>query len=223
MHKFLPLIILFFCIFTFSCKENDTSPVEKGNVADNKGEGYLVRADSSTFTWEATKPFGGHRGTIPLTFGIIYVSNNAINGGSFEFDVRKLSVSDLDGEEKEKLETHLRGTGESGKEDFFNTTVYPKATFEITSIEGIANDNKGNALVKGNLTLKDVTREISFKANVAVSDEVVIVSSEVFEINRINWGITYQSKNIFKDLKDEFIDDMVKLSIKIKAYKGQGI
>jgi hypothetical protein len=222
MKKYLPLIYLFIAVFSFSCKENNTS-AETGKVADNKGEGFLVRADSSLITWEATKPFGGHRGTIPLSFGIVYTSNGAINAGNFEFDVRKLTVTDLVGEDKEMLETHLRGTGETGQEDFFNTTVYPKATFEITSIEGIANDKNGNALVKGNLTLKNVTKEISFKANVSVSDELVYVNSEVFEINRVNWGITYQSKNIFKDLKDEFIDDMVKLSVKIKAYKGQGI
>ncbi len=222
MNNYKYLILLSFIAIFFSCKEN-TSSTERGTPADQKGEGFLVRADSSMITWEATKPFGGHRGTIPLTFGIIYVSDAAISAGNFEFDVRKLTVTDLEGVEKEKLETHLRGTGDTGKEDFFNTTVYPKASFEITSIEGLANDKNGNAMVKGNLTIKNVTKEIGFKANITVNDNSISVDSEVFEINRINWGITYQSKNIFKDLKDEFIDDMVKLSLKIKAYKGQGM
>ena len=72
-------------------------------------------------------------------------------------------------------------------------------------------------MVKGNLTLKGVTKEVSFPANVTIAAGEVAVNAVPFTINRTEWGITYQSKNIFKNLGDEFIDDNITIGIQLRA------
>jgi hypothetical protein len=39
-------------------------------------------------------------------------------------------------------------------------------------------------------------------------------------IDRTQWNVVYGSKNIFKNLGDKFINDMVDLKIKVSAAKG---
>ncbi|MBK6784266.1 MAG: YceI family protein [Saprospiraceae bacterium] len=131
-------------------------------------------------------------------------------------DLTKLTVDDLSGEDKSNLESHLKGTGGKGEEDFFNTKKFLTSTFEITKVTGLANDKEGNALVYGNLTILTVTKEVSFKANINILENNVTVTTPIFQINRTDWGLKYQSKN-FGALKDEFINDEVKLQINLNA------
>lgn len=95
-------------------------------------------------------------------------------------------------------------------------TKYPSSSFEITKVTGTANDKEGNALVYGNLTILTVTKEVSFKANINILENNVTVTTPIFQINRTDWGLKYQSKN-FGALKDEFINDEVKLQINLNA------
>ncbi len=61
-----------------------------------------------------------------------------------------------------------------------------------------------------------VTKEVSFKANINILENNVTVTTPIFQINRTDWGLKYQSKN-FGALKDEFINDEVKLQINLNA------
>ena len=45
-----------------------------------------------------------------------------------------------------------------------------------------------------NLTILDVSKSISFKANLDISDTKISVNSEDFSINRTDWGLTYNTE-----------------------------
>lgn len=212
-------IVLFLSVFIlFSCKnKSETNTAEDAQtVAEASGKVFNVVPSSSKVLWSCSKPTGTHNGTFPVSGGNLSVENGVITSGTFTIDVANLTVEDLTGDDKVKLETHLKGTGKDGKEDFFNVTQYPTAKFEITKVTGLANDPEGNALVYGNLTLLDVTKEVNFKANINIMESNVTVTTPVFEINRTNWGLKYQSKS-FEALKDKFINDEVKLQINLNA------
>ena len=84
---------------------------------------------------------------------------------------------------------------------------------------GLANDSIANSLVYGNLTLRDITKEVSFKAKVDVTDAGVTVMTAPLDVNRTDFGIKYGSKTFFDNLKDKFIDDVFTVQVNLSAKK----
>ncbi|MBK9255288.1 MAG: YceI family protein [Saprospiraceae bacterium] len=225
MSKFLKLTFLFITVsmIAVSCKNKpagDAAGVgEAGDVSQTTGTVYTTDATLAKIAWEGSKPGGKHNGIISISEGSLTVTEGVVSGGTFTIDMNSINVADLEGKYKEDLEAHLKGTANEGKTDFFNVTQFPTAKFEITKVTELAGDAEGNALVYGNLTLLDVTKEVNFKATVSVSEDQVTVNTPPFTINRTDWGIKYGSKSFFDDLKDKFIEDNIGLSISLTAQK----
>ena len=205
-------------ILMFSCKEKAATAGEKGEVATTGGVQYNAALDMTTINWEGSKPTGDkHTGTINISDGQLFVSNGKFTSGGFNLDMNTIVVTDITGDDKADLEAHLKGTEADGADHFFNVTKFPAGKFEITSVTDTTGENGLNALVKGNLTLKGITKEITIPANVAVTEAGVTVSTPSFAINRTEWGVNYKSKSIFSDLGDKFINDDIVLKINLTA------
>ncbi len=196
-------------------KSDKTETSEKQEVLNVEGQQYTIDS-SSTVTWIGSKPTGKHTGTFVIKEGNITVNDNNIGAGNFIIDVTSLNNEDLaaDPENKGKLEGHLKSP------DFFDITKYPTARFEITSVEPYKSDStnaSGNFthLIKGNLTLKDSTKNISFPAKVTV-DASSLVASADFNIDRTTWGMNYKGPN---NPQDWFISKTVNVKLDIKATK----
>ncbi|MEX1187789.1 MAG: YceI family protein [Bacteroidia bacterium] len=90
----------------------------------------------------------------------------------------------------------------------------------MVSVEKIADAaaNQANYTIKGNLTIKGITKAITFPATVSMTDEAVNATAE-FEIDRTEWDIKYGSGKFFQDLGDKMIYDnfIIKLNIAAKA------
>jgi len=164
-----------------------------------------VDVSSSTITWKGYKPTGSHTGTIMLKSGTLTMGDEYIIGGSFTADMS--TIKDEDG--SERLEGHLKN------EDFFEIETYPTAKFDITEVEM----EDGNATITGNMTIKGITKEISFEAEISETDETVTLSSSVFQINRADFNVKYKSKTFFNDLKDKFVNDEFDLQVALVANK----
>lgn len=164
-----------------------------------------VDVTSSTITWSGYKPTGSHTGTIMLQSGTLAMQDEYIIGGSFIADMS--SIKDADG--SAKLEGHLKSA------DFFEIETYPTATFNITEVEM----EDGNAIITGNMTIKGITKEISFEAEISETEEAVTLMSSVFQINRADFNVKYKSKTFFNDLKDKFVNDEFDLQVTLVANK----
>ncbi|MFT4780820.1 MAG: hypothetical protein ACJAZK_000675 [Psychroserpens sp.] len=46
------------------------------------------------------------------------------------------------------------------------------------------------------------------------------IESEAFTIDKTKWGVNYESKSIFDDLGDKFVNDDMELKIMILAKKS---
>ena len=216
------LIFFFALMLTLSiaCKKTagDQAQVsEEAEVSEAKGTSYTVDVANSQVLWQGSKPTGTHNGSVSLSEGSVTVDNGQITGGSFVMDMNSITNFDLEGGMKDNLEAHLKGTTEGKEDDFFNVNLYPTAKFEITKVSSLANDPDASHLVYGNLTMRDVTKEVGFRANISMGDNVITVATPQFTINRADWGIKFMSKSFFDDLKDKFIDDNIGLSIKLQA------
>lgn len=208
-------------ITAYSCKgekKNETEATTAEQIKETPAEAVLYKVDtaSSTIEWIGSKPIGKHNGTLGLTSGSMESKDGNIESGSFVIDMASITVTDLEGEEKTSLEGHLKGEGEGKEDHFFNVAKYPKAVFEITGIS----EKDGKTYIDGDLTIKDIKKNISFPATTSVDGDTITLDTEVFTINRTEWGVNYASKSVFENLGDKFINDDIELKISIKANKA---
>jgi len=169
-----------------------------------EGTNFIAEAASSTINWKGYKPTGSHHGTIALHSGNLTVQGENITGS---FTVDMTTIKDADG--SGRLEGHLKSA------DFFDVAAFPIATFEITN----STVENGKTMVTGDITIKGITKQITFLAVVTEKEEAVTLTSETFQINRAEFNIKYKSKSFFNNLKEKFINDEFDLQVSIVAKK----
>lgn len=152
-------------------------------VSAAEGTELAVNTADSQVSWLGKKISGEHYGDVAITAGTLVVSGDQLVGGDFTFDLNTINVMDLEGEYKEKLENHLKS------DDFFDVANHPEATFEITGVEAGADANV--IVVSGNLTIRGVTKNITFDAQVLELSETSAHFTADFNIEREEWGVNY--------------------------------
>lgn len=213
MRKAILAIAVVATVFV-SCKENKKDKVKVNEEVKVEKVAEVVNnvdVATSAVTWKGTKPTGAHNGTVVLKEGALTLENGAIKAGEFVVDMATIVCEDLEaGKGKEDLEGHLKAP------DFFDVAKFPTAKFVITSAEA----KDGKLAVTGNLTIKDITKSITIPATVTETDGVVTFKSDVFKVDRTDFGVTYKSKKIDAALKDKFIHDLMEMSFEVKTKKS---
>lgn len=216
------MLILSLIVTALSCKSDkktETSDAKDAKETTEMADTYNVNVEQSKINWVGSKPAGQHNGIVPLSEGSLMVSDDQVIGGEVTLDMTSIEVQDLEGEDKKDLENHLMGYS-NGKEDhFFNATKYPEAKFEITGFETV----EDQAMLSGNLTLKEITKNITFPVNVSMNDadESLLLTSEEIILDRTEWGIKFMSKSFVENLGDNFVSDQMKISFDLKAFKAE--
>lgn len=175
------------------------------HIVEAVGETLLVDVAESTVQWKGTKVTGAHEGTVTIKEGRLVVDGGKVTGGTFVLDMNSISSTDLEGKWKEKLDGHLKS------EDFFDVANNPEAKFEITGVENETDD--GEAKVSGNLTIKGITKNISFDAKaIEMTDSKANITAN-FNIVRGDWGVNYAGK------EDDLISKEINFNISLVAKK----
>jgi polyisoprenoid-binding protein YceI len=225
MKPFVLSTIFILSLFATACKEKATNNTET-EVTETTGEAssmdgtYTIDPTSSEIKWQGSKPTGVHNGTVPVSAGTFTVQDGIITSGTIDIDMSGITVLDLEGESKGNLEAHLKGTVEGKEQDFFNTAKFPKATYTVTSSSKLDNDPDGTHMINGNLTIKDITKPVSFKARVNADGNTFSATTPQFAVDRTEYDIQFKSKKFFDNLRDDFIDDEFKLQITVNARKA---
>jgi len=157
-----------------------------------------VEVKNSTITWTGKKVTGKHHGTIELQSGSLLMDGDEIVGGEFVIDMTSITVTDLTGEYKDKLEGHLNS------DDFFGVNNFPTASLKV-----IKATKKGNVYtVNGNITIKGVTEPITFDL-----EKNGTTATTKLTVDRTKFGIRYGSGSFFDNLGDSTIYDNFELEI----------
>lgn len=170
-----------------------------------------VDTEASVINWIGAKFTGDqHTGTINIADGNLLVEGDQLVGGKFAIDMSTIAVTDEtpDGG-KAKLVGHL-STG-----DFFEVEKFPTATFEITSVEAVTGKEDATHSITGNLTMKDITKSITFPAEVRIADNIAAQTTQ-FVIDRTQWGVMYNS-TAAGALKEKAIKDEIALKITLRS------
>jgi polyisoprenoid-binding protein YceI len=171
----------------------------------------IFKADpgASSIGWKGARLAYFHYGSVAMKEGMIAVDNAKPVAGKFVMDLSTISSEDQkDPGDKAKLEGHLKSA------DFFDVEKYPEATFEISKIEPVVDNNY---MISGNLSMKGVSKEITFPGKITISDAGVEAEAE-FSVDRTEWGVNFDSGNVFKDVvADKIISDNISFRVKIAA------
>ncbi|HXH99373.1 MAG TPA: YceI family protein [Sphingobacteriaceae bacterium] len=193
-----------------ACNNNpDGTRAKVSEAADSSavatGNSLKVSTQDSKLEWHGKKVTGAHHGIVNISDGTIYVNGGKLSGGSFKMDMTSITNNDLqDKEYKNKLETHLKSA------EFFDVAKYPDANLEITNVKDLGNHK---AEISANLTIKSVTKNILFTADIAEATDTTFKGSADFNINRQDWGVAY------KGMQDDLISDEVNFKINLVAAK----
>lgn len=213
MKKFI--VLLFLGAGFIACKSEKKAEVKEEvtvvevveEIVQFEDGTYAANVETSKLNWKGFKPTGTHNGTVGIKEGNLVVSGGMLTEGNFTFDMTAITVLDIPADDKGngKLVGHLKSP------DFFDTENNPTATFKITSVEG--------STVNGDLTIKGITKPISFPVSLTTADSGISLKSEPFKIDRTLFGIEYKSKSVFDNLKDKFINDEFEISFEVNASK----
>lgn len=167
-----------------------------------------VNTVESTITWTAKKVTGQHHGRVPITSVSLDYQNGRILGGTFEMDMTSLTVEDLtDAGMNKKLTDHLKS------DDFFSVEKHNKSNFKITEAK---TSNGKDYVLTGDLTIKGITKPVTFPAAVAV-DAGKITATGKLTFDRTHHDIKFRSGSYFENLADKLIYDDVELDVKLVA------
>ncbi len=153
-----------------------------------------------------SKVTGSNTCDLPKASGTMTLNGKTLGNAALEFEVETGTLKCNEGDRNQwtpKLEKHLL------EEDFLHVEKYPRASFISVSI--VPNKSAANRYdVAGNLTLRGVTKKITFPATITVTDKAVTGAAE-FSINRKDFGMVYNGK------ADDLIRDGVVLKVDLKG------
>ncbi|MEM9363596.1 MAG: YceI family protein [Bacteroidota bacterium] len=165
------------------------------------GEKKAVKVEESTVTWKAYKVGGSHVGTIALKSGSLEFDGETLTGGQFTVDMSTINTTDLTGDYKNKLDGHLNS------DDFFSTSSNPTSTLVFT---GVKQTGKNSYDVTGDLTIKGITKPITFDLSVYGSK-----ATATLKVDRTNFDVKYGS-GIIGTAKDKLIYDEFDLVVDLQ-------
>lgn len=227
MKKNIVVIFAFSALALTACKKETAVTAADSTIdstavsappANVEGTTFTIAPTESKVEWEGGKVTGDkHLGTINIKEGNMITNAGKLVGGRVVFDMASIVSTDLtDPEMKAKLEGHLKGLNEEGKDDFFNTNTYPTATLDITNVT----EENGKTMVEGNFDMKGKTDVVKFPATVTETADGVTLTTDEFTIDRTKWNVNYGSGTKIENLAaDKVIKDDIILKASVTAKK----
>lgn len=203
------LILIFLLIFLTSCigrykSDSQQAIIKQSSLSTDQEKSDTLKVDLSlsSIHWKGTKMRGAgkHEGQIQLQEAFFTTSEGLIVGGQFIADMNTIQVTDIPKHEpvpRKRFNDHMKS------EDFFDVENHPVAKFEITNIEQIIDDS---LKVSGNLTLKEITKNLTFTAE---KNQKSFTTR--FTFDRFEWNIAYEGSWADKTLVDKDIELTIQL------------
>jgi polyisoprenoid-binding protein YceI len=165
-----------------------------------------VDAAASTVNWKGTMlGIKSHHGTVALTDANLVVKGPSVVSGSFTVDLSSITALDSAyAADDAKQGTRAMLLGHLASADFFDVANHPKASFEITSVEG--NTATGKLTVRGTTNEEKVT-------DIAVTEENgAVKATGKLAFDRQKYGVAWASGS-----KDAVLNDMIELEIALSG------
>jgi len=217
------MLVAFIGITSVSCKnepknETKANDAEEALEATDEAQTFMIDTNNSKIEWNASKPGKTHTGNIAVKDGKFSTMGEELESGAIVIDMESITVTDLEGDDKASLESHLKGTAEGKEDHFFNIKEHPVAKFEITNVM----EKEGKTWLSGNLVMKGVSKNVDIPVTYSMENDgdKLMLKSEPFTIDRTQWKVNYGSKSVFDDLKEKYINDEIEIMFTVEAKKA---
>ena len=158
--------------------------------------------EKSKVKWTGKKiTNSSHWGSLSFSEANLDFDGDDLVSGKFIVDMNTMSVDDIKGRGKQRLEGHLRN------EDFFDVDNHNEAILMFNDRIPLVN---GVYEISGSLTIKGISNPVQFTL---VPNGKNYSSTLVFD--RTKFEITYSSGNFFENLGDRLILDEVELEVSL--------
>jgi len=181
-------------------------------AAEGEAATYVVDTAASKVEWYGSKPIGASEsGTVNIAEGQMNFTGDQLVDGTIIIDMSSIATTSQSGGMAEQLIGHL------SSDDFFGVATYPTAQLVLKSAEPTGTENQ--YLVKGDLTIKETTKEIEFTTDVIVADDTLTGTAKIV-VNRADFDVRYNSAAFFSGLGDNLISDDMEMTVTLVAKKG---
>lgn len=178
---------------------SDTN-AETSSAPPSNEKVFALGPKDSRIEFIGSKVTGSHRGGFTNFAGELRVTDGKLAGAGNRIVIDMNSTWS----DNRKLTDHLKSA------DFFAAQQFPTAEFVTTAVDKKAT----NHVISGNLTLHGVTKQISFPAQIQVSDAAVDLNAQ-FVLNRFDFEIKYSGRG------NDLIRKEVVLRLNVKATPGK--
>lgn len=185
--QLLFVITFIFSTFGLSQAQNLTASLEQSNIR-----------------WYGEELTGKiHFGDLSFKDAHIEVQDGIITGGNFVVNMTSLSVEDLSGGGKARLEGHLKS------DDFFSVEKHPEATLKITQKAKVKD---GVQTLFGKLTIKGIEHPVEFTMNLGENNTALARLT----FDRSKYNVRFRSGSFFENLGDKLILDDIRMEVSLK-------
>lgn len=153
---------------------------------------YILNAKSSSISWTGKAAFNSYSltGSIKAKEGKLKIENDTIKNLEVVINMKSIHHENKD------LKKHLKN------KDFFEVNKFEDATFILTK-PSVIDDNE--AYVVGNLKIKDKTHQKVVIVTLVENDNITLSFNT--KLDRTKYGVTFNSPNFFKKMKENAIAD----------------
>jgi polyisoprenoid-binding protein YceI len=174
------------------------------SISFSYSQSLTVNKTQSLIRWYGEELTGKtHFGNLSFKEGQIELQDGLIIGGNFVVNMTSLSVEDLSGGAKGRLEGHLRS------DDFFSVDKYPEATLKITQKAKVEEDVQK---LYGELTIKGIKHAVDF--SVILVDKKTATANLTFD--RSKYNVRFRSGSFFENLGDKLILDDIRMEVSLQ-------
>jgi polyisoprenoid-binding protein YceI len=174
------------------------------SISFSYSQSLTVNKTQSLIRWYGEELTGKtHFGNLSFKEGRIELQDGLIIGGNFVVNMTSLSVEDLSGGAKARLEGHLRS------DDFFSVDKYPEATLKITQKAKVEEDVQK---LYGELTIKGIKHAVDF--SIILVDKKTATANLTFD--RSKYNVRFRSGSFFENLGDKLILDDIRMEVSLQ-------
>jgi polyisoprenoid-binding protein YceI len=166
-----------------------------------QAQSLSVNTEESNIRWYGEELTGKtHFGNLKFKKANLDLQDGIITGGSFTVDMNSLSVEDLSGVSKTRLEGHLRS------DDFFSVEKHNEALLKITQKGKVTGDGQ---TLYSDLTIKGKKHPVEF--TITFGDNNTAKAQLTFD--RSIYDVRFRSGSFFENLGDKLILDDIRMEV----------
>lgn len=180
-------------------------------VPEAKDGNHEIDCVESSIHWTGRNLLNKHVGSVGISRGDIELAGGLIVAGSFEIDMSSICATDLEGEQREGLNQHLKS------DDFFDVENFPAAILRVLGSAPVDGNTIGgpNLQIDAELTIRDSVVPVRFDVACGIAPNGQLAAQGLFSIDRTLWGVLYGSGKFFHRLGMHLVNDLIDIEVKI--------